>query len=73
MNIQTLKKLASNPHYRLTSKQMAMLAQADKKPMIEFGVPSVHNNRFDIHDTNQKKKKRGEHERTKKQSSSTHK
>jgi selenocysteine lyase/cysteine desulfurase len=36
MNEKTLEKLKSNPHYKLSKEQ-------DKKPMVQFGIPKVHN------------------------------
>ena len=57
MNIQTLKKLAQNPHYKLNDKQKAELAQATRKPMVTFGVINKHDNTKKIHSTGQRKKK----------------
>ena len=58
MNLQTLKQLAQNPHYKLSPKQKAMLEKANRKPMVEFGVPRIHDNKLKIHDTNQRKRRR---------------
>jgi DNA-binding PadR family transcriptional regulator len=56
MNIETLKMLSKNPHYKLTPKQKEELAE--RKPMVEFGVPNLHNNTFEKHETETKKKRK---------------
>ena len=58
MNIQTLKNLSKNPHYKLSDKQKRQLAEYDRKPMIEFGVMNKHNNKMPIHSTGQTKRKK---------------
>ena len=55
MNIQTLKNLSKNPHYKLSDKQKRQLAEYDRKPMIEFGVMNKHDNTRNIHDTGRTK------------------
>lgn len=51
MDKQTLLKLQNNPHYTLSDKQRKelndILAQENKKPMIEFGSPDLHDNDFE--------------------------
>lgn len=45
MNIQTLKKLAKNPHYKLTEEQKRQLAEAESKEVNGvrvFGKPPIH-------------------------------
>ena len=58
MNIQTLRKLEKNPHYKLSEKQKAELAAARRKPMVEFGSIKKHSNKKPIHDTGQRKRRR---------------
>lgn len=38
----TLEKLKQNPHYKLSQKQKEELNDKEINPMIEFGVPPVH-------------------------------
>ena len=62
MNLQTLERLERNPHYTLSTKQRAELERLRQKenrePMVEFGVPSIHNSNVNIHDVKVVKKKR---------------
>ena len=46
MDYETLKKLQSNPHYKLNEKQLAELMEYEREPMVEIGVPPKHDNRF---------------------------
>lgn len=56
MNLETLRRLAQNPHYKLTSKQKAELAQHEQKAAVTvFGGVNLHDNSVSIHDTNQHK------------------
>lgn len=55
MNRETLERLARNPHYKLSAKQKEELAKIDRKPMVEFGVPSIHNTDLPIHETGQER------------------
>ena len=58
MNETTLHKLASNPHYKMTADQKnQMVNLKPKKPMNEFGVPNLHDNEVEKHDTKVIKKK----------------
>jgi len=50
MNLQTLLRLERNPHYKLSAKQKAELAQLRKKPMVPFGKVPTHNQGINIHD-----------------------
>lgn len=58
MNEATRKKLESNPHYKLSAKQKKEIREENlnRKPMVEFGTPPVHQNRiepqFETHPTN---------------------
>jgi hypothetical protein len=49
MNIQTLLKLKNNPHYKMSAEQERQLADYEKPPMIRFGKPQTHNNKFVTH------------------------
>lgn len=53
MNIETLRRLAQNPHYKLTSKQKAELARYERTTV--FGSVQTHDNNIKLHDTNQHK------------------
>lgn len=53
MNENTLKRLQSNPHYKMSANQTAELASATKKPMVEFGSFEPHSNNLPIHDVGQ--------------------
>lgn len=66
MNIQTLERLAKNPHYKLSAKQKEELARHKRKPMVEFGVPPIHNTDLDIHETGQERTVRTSKNSTKK-------
>ncbi len=57
MDEQTLRRLASNPHYKLNAKQKTQLAEYDRikirKPMVEFGQAPIaqrNGNEFEKHD-----------------------
>ena len=60
MNEATLRRLAQNPHYKMSAAQKAELerlkieqAQADRKPMVEFGQTPIHQrngNEIEKHD-----------------------
>ena len=52
MNEQTLRKLKNNPHYKMSSKQLEEFNRIDKKPMIKFGNPEIHNNNPILHPVN---------------------
>lgn len=45
MNIQTLRKLAKNPHYKLSAEQKRQLAEAEAQEggVRIFGKPPIHN------------------------------
>ena len=64
MNIETLLKLEKNPHYKLNDKQKEMLLRyrqgisIERQPMVEFGVPNIHNSLFQQHPTVLVKRKR---------------
>jgi len=58
MNIETLLKLKNNPHYKLSDKQKAFLNEYERKPMIEFGLPKLHNQSFPKNDTSFVQKRR---------------
>lgn len=62
MNLETLERLEANPHYRLNEKQKQELERLRreevKKPMVEFGVPTIHNTNPELHPTEIKKVKR---------------
>jgi hypothetical protein len=57
MDAETLEKLKNNPHYKMSAKQKEELRQLERKPMVEFGVPPVHNTSFG-HEVEMEKKKR---------------
>ena len=52
MNIATLRKLKNNPFYKMNSKQKEGMAMIERKPMVEFGSPDIHDNSLDIHPVN---------------------
>lgn len=58
MNIETLKKLKKNPHYKLTKEQEELLRKSEVTPVIEFGAPSMHNQIIESHDVKLKRKGR---------------
>jgi len=66
MNRDTLERLARNPHYKLSAKQKEELAKIDRKPMVEFGVPPIHNTDLPIHETGQETRTRTSKKTTKK-------
>lgn len=52
MTINMLRKLSKNPHYKLSQKQIALLAEyeaKERKPMVEFGKPQTHNGSVEKH------------------------
>jgi len=58
MNNKTADKLRNNPHYKPNEDQQAEINQVERKPMVEFGAPNIHNNDFEKHQVKTKKKKR---------------
>ena len=60
MNDGMLLRLSRNPHYKLSDEQKRRLAEINKKPMVEFGVPPIHNKAINMHDTTLSKKARKE-------------
>lgn len=51
MEEKTLKKLKQNPFYKLSDKQKEEASTIDRRPMIEFGSPNLHNQSFEKHET----------------------
>ncbi len=68
MNIETLKQLAKNPHYKLSAKQKAELDAVERKPMVTFGSLNTHSNDLPLHNTGEIKQKviGGRHEQKQK-------
>lgn len=60
MNKATLDKLKSNPFYKPNASERMAMAEAERKDMVEFGVPSVHNDSFAKHSVEVRKYKRKE-------------
>lgn len=50
MNELTIKKLKSNPHYKMSDKQKEEASKINRKPMVEFGT---HNDIGDTHNNHQ--------------------
>lgn len=65
MNKKTLLKLKNNPFFKMTDEQKLQLLEIEEsepvaktQQVIEFGDLNRHNSNIEIHDTNQKKKRR---------------
>lgn len=57
MDIEVIKRLKKNPHYKLSEEELEALRKSEEKSL-EYGFPKIHNHEFDKHSTTIKKKKR---------------
>lgn len=50
MNIETLRNLKKNPHYKLTAEQEEelRLAEQGSDTMVTIGVPQMHNQKIPV-------------------------
>lgn len=53
-----MRKLKSNPFYKPNASERMAMAEEDRKEMVEFGVPAVHNDNFEKHSVEVRKYKR---------------
>lgn len=64
MNAKTLEKLKNNPHYKISAKQYAESQEAERAPMVEFGVVPKNTSTFTPQITRVKRVGRvGKHEK----------
>ncbi len=54
-NIETLRKLVRNPHYKLNDKQKKALEDAGREPIKSFGPPETHNATIPKHEVKVKR------------------
>lgn len=49
MNQATAQRIKKNPFYKMTDEQRREAEEADKKPMVEFGIVDRHNQSVPLH------------------------
>lgn len=66
MNEKTLQKIKKNPYYKMSKDQKIQLSEIERKPMIQFGEPNLHDNSFAKHDVSVvKRRKKYENKKSK--------
>lgn len=56
MDQATLKRLSQNPHYKLSAKQRAQLAEEERDPMVTFGEVPRQFGEVPLHKTSPERK-----------------